>query len=599
MRRAGPSPTLPIAIGAALLVALVSLAFLQFRWIAELSEAERDRLKASVDDGASRFCDDFDRELARAFRAFQLEDGLDEGRLEGEMAARLARWRSTSAEPKLVKELLVVTRRGPGEVELRRLDEAAGRLVPAPWSADVDSLQRIFRARRRVPRLDEVLPGLILPVRETRGPRDGAPEAPGQRRPLRDHVIVRLDLAWLKSVLLPRLAAGSFGGRDGLGYEVTVTLAAPERTVVFRAGPGVPSGASAGPSDADRGFFGLRSFPEPAGSPAAREPSRGSPRERAPAPPQAPAPPRGREGDAPEPAPETGLWRLEVRHPAGSLEAAVTGARRRNLALSLAALLLLTTTAALLVVSTRRAQRLALQQLDFVAAVSHELKTPLTAMRSAGQNLADGIVHDPEKVRRYGALVEREGRRLTEMVGRVLAFAGIRSGTQTFRMQPVKVGALVDAVLADLRWVLEEKRVQVEVEVADSLPVVSGDEAALRRALANLLDNALKYGGSARWIGVRARVATGPRCEEVVVAVSDRGIGVRRKDLPHLYEPFFRGSDAASAGISGSGLGLAVVRGVVEAHGGRVTAESVPGKGSTFSIHLPIAAGAAGTEETA
>lgn len=591
MRRPGPSPTLPIAIGAVLLVALVSLAFLQFRWIARLSEAERDRLKANVDDGASRFCDDFDRELSRAFRAFQLEEGLDEERLEGELAARLARWRATAAEPKLVRELLVVSRIGPGEVELRRLDEPTGRLVPSPWDTGLDSLQRAFRSRQRVPRLDEVLPGLILPVREGRPPREGAPEERDQRRPLRDHVVVRLDLSWLQRELLPRLAARHFGGREGLAYEVTVAVAAPPRSVVFRAGPVVAGGPAAGASDVDRGLFGLRSFPEASAARPAQQPSGGEPGR----PPRNPDRPGGWAG-APARDPETGLWRIEVRHPSGSLEAAVSGARRRNLALSLAILLLLATTAALLVDSTRRAERLARQQLDFVAAVSHELKTPLTAMRSAGQNLADGIVDDPEKIRRYGALIEREGRRLTEMVGRVLAFAGIRSGTQTFRMQPVRVRALVDGVLSDLRWVLEERHVHVEVEVAESLPDVLGDEAALRQALANLLDNALKYGGSARWIGIRARVAAGPRREEVVVAVSDRGIGVRRKDLPHLFEPFFRGADASAAGISGSGLGLAVVRGVVEAHGGQVSAESMPGKGSTFSIRLPVAPAGAGTE---
>jgi signal transduction histidine kinase len=286
-----------------------------------------------------------------------------------------------------------------------------------------------------------------------------------------------------------------------------------------------------------------------------------------------------------------------VRHPAGSLEAAVAVARRRNLALSLGVLLLLGTTASLLVVSTRRAQRLARQQLDFVAAVSHELKTPLTAMRSAGQNLADGIVDDPEKIRKYGALIEREGRRLTEMVGRVLAFAGIRSGMQTYHMQPVRIRALVDGVLSDLRWVLEEKRIQVEVDVAESLPDVRGDEPALRQALGNLVDNAVKYGGGARWIGIRARVATGPHGEGVVVAISDHGIGVRRKDLSRLFEPFFRGTEASSSGISGSGLGLAVVRGVVEAHGGHVGADSVPGKGSTFTIHLPAEPSASGAEE--
>jgi two-component system, OmpR family, sensor histidine kinase SenX3 len=584
VRGRGPKPYLPLAIGAGLLAALAALAVLQYRWIARLSEAERERLQAGVDAAASRFADGLDRELTRASRTFQPGDGLDERELATDLVARLGRWRSAAPEPKLVKELLVVTRLDRGEAEVSRLEEAGGRLVPVPWDADLASVQRIFQARGRVSQLDESLPGLVLPVRRPPA-REGEPET-GERRPPRFHVVVRLDRAFLTEVFLPRLAEREFGGRGGLAYALTVAVSAPPGTVVFRAGPPVAAGGPEGKKDAARPLFALRTFPDLTDA-AAERPPRREPRE-AQSPREA-APPEGRD-TAPARGPEVGRWVLEVRHPTGSLEAAVAVARRRNLAISLAVLALLGTSAALLVVSTRRAQALARQQLDFVAAVSHELKTPLTAVRSAGQNLADGIVDDPEKVKRYGALIEREGRRLTEMVGRVLAFAGLRSGTQTFRKEPVPVRALVDAVLSDARWVLEEKRVHVETDLSDPLPDVRGDEPALRQALANLVDNALKYGGPARWIGVRARAASGPAGTEVTLAVSDRGIGIRRGDLPHLFEPFFRSPEASAAGVTGSGLGLATVRGIVEGHGGRVTVDSAPGKGSTFTIHLPAAA---------
>ncbi len=550
---------------AGLIVALVALAALQYRWIARVSEAERDRLKASLDSAAERFCADFDRELVRTSRSFEVAEDLGDADLERDLVDRLARWRSTAAGPKLVRELLVVTRLERGEVELRRLDEPAGRLVPGSWEPDLESVRRIFEARGRVPLLDERLPGLVLAPRNARPPRqDGTEKAergpaprgeePGggaDRRPPRHHVVVRLDLEYLGKEMLPRLAEREFGGREGLAYAVTVAVAADPRVVIFRGGPRVED-ATARTADAVRNLFALQ-----------------------------------RPGDEPDP----GRWVVAVHHPAGSLEDAVTGARRRNLAISLAVLVLLGAAVVVLVSSTRRAQRLARQQMDFVAGVSHELRTPLTAMRSAGQNLADGIVSDPEKVKKYGALIEREGRRLTEMVGRVLTFAGIQSGAQTFQAEPVDVASLVDGVLADCRWVLDEKRVAVERDVAEGLPEVRGDAAALRQALGNLVDNALKYGGSARWIGVGARLAATSGGEEVLLSVSDHGIGIRRSDLPHLFDPFFRSADPSAAGIPGSGVGLAVVRGIVEAHGGRVTAESVPGQGSTFTVHLPTAAG--------
>lgn len=591
MTRSEPGLRLPLALGAGLLACLVALAGLQYRWIAQLSEAERVRLQASLESGVASFCDRFDRELTRASRGFQPPDGIADAGLQADLASRLARWRSSALEPGLVKELLVVTRIGGGDVELQRLDETAGRLVPATWSAELDSVLRIFRARGKVPLLDEELPGLVLPVRlPPPPPREGEPPEPAERRPPREHVIVRLDRAFLVDDLLPRLARQELGGNGGIAYSVTVLVAASPGTVVFRGGPGLDAERAGGRPDASRELFALRFFPELANPPGTNAPPR---REGRPAdPPEG----RGRAGDG---APEAGRWLLEARHPSGSLEAAVSGARRRNLGISLAVLALLATAVALLVVSTRRAQRLARQQMDFVAAVSHELKTPLTAIRSAGQNLADGIVDEPEKVRKYGALVEREGRRLTEMVGRVLAFSGIRSGSQSFHMRPVTVRALVEGVLQDARPGLEERRVEVETDLPTGLPDVWGDEPALRQALSNLVDNAVKYGGRGRWVAVRARVASGPRGDEVVLSVSDRGIGVSRSDLHRVFDPFFRSAEASSAGIAGSGLGLAVVRGIAEAHGGRCTAESVPGAGSTFSLHLPVARGAAGKGESA
>lgn len=582
-RRPGPHPAIPFAIGAVLLVALAALAFLQNRWIAQLSAAERERLKAGVEASASRFADALDRELTRASRDLQPADGLPEEELAADLASRLSRWRASAPEPKLVRDLLVVSRLGRDELALRRLDETTGTLVAADFGGDLEPVRRIFLARGPVPLLDGEIPGLVLPVREAParedgGPREGPRREPDARRPLRDHVVVRVDRAYVASQLFPRVALREFGARGELPYALRVAGAEGARTAIFEAGPAVADGA--GRPDVAQRLFALRGFPELAAPPGTRAPRRDGEAER-----------RPEEKDGEPRRPDEGRWVLEVRHPAGSLEAAVEGARRRNLAVSLGVLLLVAATVSLLVVSARRAQRLARQQLDFVAAVSHELKTPLTAMRSAGQNLAAGIVDDPEKVKRYGALVEREGRRLTEMVSRVLAFAGIRSGMQALRRETVDVRVLAEAVLGDARWVLEERRIEVETDFAEGLPPVRGDEAALRQALANLVDNALKYGGSARWMRVGARAVSGTRGEEVVLSVSDRGSGIHRGDLPRLFEPFFRGEGTERA--PGSGLGLAVVRGLVEAHGGHVTVESVPGKGSTFSIRLPAVRSAA------
>jgi signal transduction histidine kinase len=198
-------------------------------------------------------------------------------------------------------------------------------------------------------------------------------------------------------------------------------------------------------------------------------------------------------------------------------------------------------------------------------------------------------VADPRQVRRYGALIESEGRRLSNMVGQALEFAGIQSGRRVYHPRPVEVGEAVDGALQDCRWLLREKHIDVEREVEPGLPPVMADGAALRRAVANLIENAVKYGSRAAWIGVSVRrAADGP----VEITVADRGPGIRREDLPHLFEPFFRGPDAATDGIPGSGLGLSLVRHIAEAHGGRVTVTTEEGKGTAFTLQLPAASAA-------
>ena len=156
-------------------------------------------------------------------------------------------------------------------------------------------------------------------------------------------------------------------------------------------------------------------------------------------------------GPASRATPGAARWRLLVTHPSGSLEAAVTSARRRNLLVSTSILGILGASVGMLILSTRRAQELARQQMEFVAAVSHELRTPLSVIRSAGDNLAEGVVRDDVQIRRYGDLVRSEGRRLTEMVEQILEFAGIQSGQRGFALRDSRSSELSTTLSGRLR----------------------------------------------------------------------------------------------------------------------------------------------------
>lgn len=279
-------------------------------------------------------------------------------------------------------------------------------------------------------------------------------------------------------------------------------------------------------------------------------------------------------------------WRLLVKHPSGSLEQAVNAVRWRNLLVSTSILGLLGVSVGFLVLSTRRAQDLARQQLEFVATVSHELRTPLAVIRSAADNLADGVVNDEARIRQYGQLVRREGLRLTDLVEQILEFAGLQSAQRTMARQPVAVSGLLREIAAAAESVAQPAGIAIELEVADDLPAVAGDEAALRRVFQNLIGNAIKYGAGAR-TSVAARFTGG----HVEVSVTDRGIGIAAAEQGKIFDPFYRAPDVVAAQIQGAGLGLSLVKRIVEAHAGQVTVKSAPGAGSTFTVTLPIVKG--------
>jgi signal transduction histidine kinase len=259
--------------------------------------------------------------------------------------------------------------------------------------------------------------------------------------------------------------------------------------------------------------------------------------------------------------------------------------RRRNLAVSFGILSLLAAGIGIVLVSASRAQQLARQQMEFVSTVSHELRTPLAVICSAGENIADGVVREPEQFRNYGKLVRDEGRRLSEMVEQVLSSAGIQSGLKKYSFTPTDVTPIIDRALVVFEGQLHDQGFTVDRNIAEDVPPIMADSASLTRALQNLIGNAIKYSGAGRWIGISVVNDGG----SVKIAVQDSGPGIAAADLPHIFEPFYRGRAAVDAQIHGSGLGLNLVKQTVEAHGGEITVTSNPGGGSTFHISLAIA----------
>jgi signal transduction histidine kinase len=580
-----------------LVVLLALLAALQYHWTGEIGRAEADRQRARLDRASQRFARELGRELGLAMMAFRPDfRPPTSGDPRTALLERLDRWRGTE-HAGLVSRLVLVTLSDSGEVVTEAADAEGRNFHEVSFPSQLKPLRDQLgapgreRSLRRGFRPDTFLvspPAFLLPViRPGAGGENRSPFRAGGFS-LGGVVLVELDEGYLTDKLLLELAEIHFGPLDEGDYAVAVVrekdgglvytsdpelepdeLARPDVRLPLLAGPAGPQGRfEPGPRLPGRPPRGPRSPGEIPRQLAER-------RSRA-----------ERDTEALGPGGSTGApWTLVVRHRGGSLAQAVAAVRRRNLAVGFGILALLGATATLLAVGAQRARTLARQQLEFVAGVTHELHTPLAAIRSAGQNLADGVVSDPDQTRRYGDLIQKEGGRLGALVAQVLDFAGIESGSRAYSVAPVPVSPLVDKAAGNLSLVLGQAGMRVDIDVPDDLPEIRGDAEALGRALENLLTNAAKFARGGGWVGVRA--GAGPGAGTVTLRVEDRGPGIPRSERKQVFEPFYRGHDARQSQSPGSGLGLSLVRHVAEAHGGRVRVEAGGEGGTAVVMELP------------
>ena len=231
-----------------------------------------------------------------------------------------------------------------------------------------------------------------------------------------------------------------------------------------------------------------------------------------------------------------------------------------------------------------REVRVAELKSNFVASVSHDLKTPLALIQLFAETLELGRVRTPERAQEYYQIINGEAKKLTRLIENILDFSRMEAGLRPYRMEPGDLGESVAKVLGRMETQFTQGHFTVRTRIEPDLPRLLLDQGATEQAIENLLANAMKYSGEVKQIDVEARRAGG----HVVISVTDHGIGINRREQGRIFRKFYRVERELGGGPQGTGLGLAIVDHTMRGHGGFVRVASEPQQGSTFTLHFPI-----------
>jgi signal transduction histidine kinase len=280
-------------------------------------------------------------------------------------------------------------------------------------------------------------------------------------------------------------------------------------------------------------------------------------------------------------------WRVRTGYGPQTIPEIVTANTRPQMALMIVLALVMAGGVFFVASAAAREVRVAELKSNFVASVSHDLKTPLALIQLFAETLELGRVRNPERAQEYYRIINTEARKLTRLIENILDFSRMEAGLRPYRTAPADIGAVARQVLDDMGSQFNQMQFDVRLDVDPNLPRVQVDEDAVEQAIENLLTNAMKYSGDARQIDVHVGRANSHVC----VSVKDRGIGISRREQKRIFRKFYRVDRGLGGGPQGCGLGLAIVDHTMRGHGGFVRVDSEPDHGSTFTLHFPIPAG--------
>jgi signal transduction histidine kinase len=603
-------------------VLLIGVGALQYRWNGQIKRSSELRVGADLESTIMKWHLNLYREFSTICIALQVGPDSGAGDTWRDYLGRYVDWRTAPgnsgfveniySNPDVIREIYVYETSRGAKGPLLRLDPNAHKVERSrkppelkallaflkERSSDIGTALRAWEPSDERPGLDsdadpkadnlahteeakavsgwqfeESIPAIVHPITHYRRTNSAV-----------DWLVIVLNRETIEGRIFPELAERYFANRNGLEYKIAVVAVGKAPRVLYSSDPGF--GVS-GPTESDSvmTIFG----PPPESIEGSfwqvikhRESLHGEEWHRFSAPVWFPV---IRGISAYEP------WVLFLKHRSAPLDASITNVWRANLFVGGLALLLLGASMFLVLVATHRERALAALQMDFVTSISHELRTPLAAILAAGQNLKDGFAADQS---RYGSMITAQARQLIELVDQILSFASLKDGQQRHFLEPVQLPDVLAPIRKTTTPVLQQAGFEIEFCVPENLPPMLADQKELLRCLKNLIENAAKYSGNSRWIRISAELGQSASGKgEIRISVADHGFGIPASEMPHIFDPFYRGRHGIIAQIHGSGLGLSVVKQIVISMGGKVSVTSQVGVGSIFTLHLPQAEGEA------
>lgn len=559
----------------------------------QLSAGEKARMQSNITISAERFADDFDEEFTKVFSTFSTEL-LNNENISIDVSTRLSNLNSLLIFPQMVSNIYLINLKGGLSDNLLLFNKNSNTFAQTRWPNKFNHIEKLTKdnspiqlssilsllSLSLVPQLTEH-PYMLIPI-------SAMDDFTNNDSRMLNYLIVELDKNVITENLIPSLSKRYFMVDDQLLYDVAIITSDKDGTFYTSTQDNNEDFISQSEISVRIGYRRLDRYTLASSSLRLNEGEQRTKRvmkiiqvDQS----------ITKEDDSMEqqflkqindikPAiDQSSPLRLYLKRVAGNIDTLVSDARKRNLVISYIILILFGLSITFVYRTSIRAHKVAQQQIEFVAGLTHELRTPLATIRSAAENIKDGVVKEEGKIQQYGQLIYDEDKRLSLMIEQSLMFSGLSTNEQLLNLEVLHINKILEEVAATYK----NNRIILNL---NQIPQMNADSNAMRTVFQNLISNAIKYSESDKNIHISS---TFNELSSIIsITVTDHGQGIKSDELPFIFDLFFRGAKVRLNQVQGSGIGLSLVKKVVDLHKGNIFVESNINEGSQFTIELPI-----------